>query len=132
MRQNHSTEAKREQGLQLTKELEAQFLGALRQCGRAEDTISGYRRNLERLRQSLSEDMILDRVTFSNWQMELLDQGYSPSTVNGCTAAVNSLLEFARRRDLQIDPLPQTQGEAVLPELTRSEYMRLLQAAKQG
>ncbi|MGI6181144.1 MAG: tyrosine-type recombinase/integrase [Agathobaculum sp.] len=130
MRQNHFAEAKQDRGLRLTRELEAQFLEALRQYGRAEDTINGYRRNLERLRQSLPEDMLLNHATLSNWQMELLNQGYSSSTVNGCTAAVNSLLEFARRRDLQIDPVPPTQGEAALPELTRSEYMRLLQTAK--
>ena len=58
-----------------------------------------------------------------------MEQGYSPGTVNSCTATVNSLLEFAGRRDLQAGQLPLNEG-TLLPELTRNEYLRLLQTAK--
>lgn len=58
-----------------------------------------------------------------------MKQGYSSSTVNGCTATVNSLLEFAGRQDLRVEQVPPDEN-APLPELTRNEYLRLLQTAK--
>ena len=116
-------------GLRLTDELELRFLENLREHGRAKDTISVYRRNLSKLRKSLPEDSNLTPTFLSNWQAELLKQGYSPGTVNSCTATVNSLLEFAGRRDLQAGQLPINE-ETPLPELTRNEYLRLLQTAK--
>lgn len=116
-------------GLRLTDELELRFLENLREHGRTKNTISVYRRNLSKLRKSLPEGSNLDPAFLSNWQAELLKQGYSPGTVNSCTATVNSLLEFAGRRDLQAGQLPINE-ETPLPELTRNEYLRLLQTAK--
>lgn len=116
-------------GLRLTDELELRFLENLREHGRTKNTISVYRRNLSKLRKSLPEGSNLDTAFLSNWQAELLKQGYSPGTVNSCTATVNSLLEFAGRRDLQAGQLPINE-ETPLPELTRNEYLRLLQTAK--
>ena len=100
-----NTERSHRLGLCLTDELELRFLENLREHGRTKDTISVYRRNLSRLRKSLPEDSKLDPAFLSNWQSELLEQGYSPGTVNSCTATVTSLL-------------------------TRNEYLRLLQTAK--
>lgn len=126
---SENTERDHRPGLCLTDELELRFLENLREHGRAKDTISVYRRNLSKLRKSLPEDSNLTPAFLSNWQSELLDQGYSPGTVNSCTATVNSLLEFAGRRDLQAGQLPLNEG-TLLPELTRNEYLRLLQTAK--
>ena len=126
---SENTERDHRPGLCLTDELELRFLENLREHGRTKDTISVYRRNLSKLRKSLPEDSNLTPAFLSNWQSELLDQGYSPGTVNSCTATVNSLLEFAGRRDLQAGQLPLNEG-TLLPELTRNEYLRLLQTAK--
>ena len=126
---SENTERDHRPGLRLTDELELRFLENLREHGRAKDTISVYRRNLSKLRKSLPEDSNLTPAFLSNWQSELLEQGYSPGTVNSCTATVNSLLEFAGRRDLQAGQLPINE-ETPLPELTRNEYLRLLQTAK--
>ena len=126
---SENTERDHRPGLCLTDELELRFLENLREHGRAKDTISVYRRNLSKLRKSLPEDSNLTPTFLSNWQSELLDQGYSPGTVNSCTATVNRLLEFAGRRDLQAGQLPLNEG-TLLPELTRNEYLRLLQTAK--
>ena len=109
--------------------MELRFLENLREHGRTKNTISVYRRNLSKLRKSLPEGSNLDPAFLSNWQAELLKQGYSPGTVNSCTATVNSLLEFAGGRDLQAGQLPINE-ETPLPELTRNEYLRLLQTAK--
>ena len=126
---SENTERLSRPGLRLTDELELRFLENLREHGRTKGTISTYRRNLSKLRKSLPEDSNLTPAFLSNWQSELLEQGYSPGTVNSCTATVNSLLEFAGRRDLQAGQLPLNEG-TLLPELTRNEYLRLLQTAK--
>ncbi len=126
---SESTERLRRPGLCLTEELELRFLESLRAHGRTKETISVYRRNLSKLRKSLPEDRELDSEVISNWQEELLKQGYSSSTVNGCTATVNSLLEFAGRQDLRVEQVPPDEN-VPLPELTRNEYLRLLQTAK--
>ena len=126
---SENTERLSRPGLRLTDELELRFLENLREHGRTKGTISTYRRNLSKLRKSLPEDSNLDPAFLSNWQAELLEQGYSPGTVNSCTATVNGLLEFAGRRDLQAGQIP-INGEASSPELTRNEYLRLLQTAK--
>lgn len=126
---SENTERDHRPGLCLTDELELRFLENLREHGRAKDTISVYRRNLSKLRKSLPEDRELDSEVISNWQKELLKQGYSSSTVNGCTATVNSLLEFAGRQELRVEQVPPDEN-APLPELTRNEYLQLLQTAK--
>ena len=126
---SENTERDHRPGLCLTDELELRFLENLREHGRTKETISGYRRNLSKLRKSLPEDRELDSEVISNWQKELLKQGYSSSTVNGCTATVNSLLEFAGRQELQVEQVPPDEN-APLPELTRNEYLQLLQTAK--
>lgn len=126
---SENTERLSRPGLRLTDELELRFLENLREHGRTKGTISAYRRNLSKLRKYLPEDSNLDPAFLSSWQSELLEQGYSPGTVNSCTATVNGLLEFAGRRDLQAGQIP-INGEVSSPELTRNEYLRLLQAAK--
>lgn len=126
---SENTERLSRPGLRLTDELELRFLENLREHGRTKGTISTYRRNLSKLRKYLPEDSNLDPAFLSSWQSELLEQGYSPGTVNSCTATVNGLLEFAGRRDLQAEQLP-INKETPLPELTRNEYLRLLQTAK--
>ena len=126
---SENTERDHRPGLCLTDELELRFLENLREHGRTKETISGYRRNLSKLRKSLPEDRELDSEVISNLQKELLKQGYSSSTVNGCTATVNSLLEFAGRQELRVEQVPPDEN-APLPELTRNEYLQLLQTAK--
>ena len=126
---SENTERDHRPGLCLTDELELRFLENLREHGRTKDTISVYRRNLSRLRKSLPEASKLDPAFLSNSQSELLEQGYSPGTVNSCTATVNSLLEFAGRQDLRVEQVSPDEN-IPLPELTRNEYLRLLQTAK--
>ena len=126
---SENTERLSRPGLRLTDELELRFLENLREHGRTKGTISTYRRNLSKLRKYLPEDSNLAPSFLPIWQSELLEQGYSPSTVNSCTATVNSLLEFAGRQDLQTRQIP-INVETPSPELTRNEYLQLLQAAK--
>ena len=90
---SENTERLSRPGLRLTDELELRFLENLREHGRTKGTISTYRRNLSKLRKYLPEDSNLDPAFLSSWQSELLEQGYSPGTVNSCTATVNETPE---------------------------------------
>ena len=59
----------------------------------------------------------------------MLAEGYAPRTVNARISAVNSLLAYLGRRDLQwIAPV--AAAEPARPELTREEYLRLLHTAR--
>ena len=58
----------------------------------------------------------------------LREQGYCPSTINSAVSAANSLLAFCGRRGWQVMPAPPPETEQ--PELTREEYLRLLQTAR--
>ena len=104
------------------------FLKALQKKGRQTSTVESYRRSLHALYQALPEKKELSRRFFAGWQKSLTEQGDSVRTVNAKTAAVNSFLAYLGRRELQLQPLPLP--EDVQPELTRAEYLRLLQMAK--
>ena len=77
----------------------------------------------------LPSDKRVGPGTLSAWRGALLEAGYSPGTVNTHLSAANGLLGCLGRRDLQLagqlEPEPSIQ-----PELTRAEYLRLLQAAR--
>lgn len=118
-----------QESLPLTPELFDEFLSSLRQKGRTPDTLLAYRRSLNLLYQSLRGEKLLCRSTLNAWRDQLLASGYAPRTVNLCISAANSLLEYCGRRELQV-PSPLKPEQAIQPELTRSEYLRLLSAAR--
>lgn len=116
-------------GLSLTPELFDEFLDGLRRKGRTPDTLLTYRRSLNLLYGYLQEEKLLCHGTLEAWRNHLLESGYAARTVNLCISAANSLLEYCGRRELQV-PAPLKPGQAVQPELTRSEYLRLLSTAR--
>ena len=67
----------------------------------------------------------IGRGTLRQWREQLLDQGYSPSTVNTSVSAANSFLEWLGCREFQLTGRLSCGRDAQL-ELTRSEYLRLL------
>lgn len=111
-----------------TDQIEA-FLESLADRGRAAGTIQSYRRSLLQFYQALPPDKRVDRDALVRWRDGLLRDGYTPQTANAALSAANGLLEFLGRRDLQLigqlEPAPEPQ-----PELTRTEYLRLLSAAR--
>ncbi|MDO4314208.1 MAG: site-specific integrase [Oscillospiraceae bacterium] len=116
-------------GLHITPHLIDEFLSCLQQKGYTPDTLYTYRRSLELLYGSLPESKQLRRGTLEQWQSALLAEGYAARTVNVCVSAANSLLEYAGRRDLQVKK-PLAPGGQLQPELTRTEYLRLLSTAR--
>ena len=117
------------ESLLLTEELIAQFLLEKERRGCVSDTVSGYRRHLLQLYQELPEDKEIRPGTLENWQFMLVEKGYAARTVNNWLSAANSLMEFCGRRELQVPDLP-LPADDVQPELTRTEYLRLLSAAR--
>ena len=105
------------------------YLADLTAKGRSADTVRMYAARLRTLWEDLPPDKQVRREPLADWQDTLLDRGYSPGTVNTHLSAANGLLEHMGRRDLQLvgqlDAVPEVQ-----PELTRTEYLRLLQTAR--
>lgn len=116
--------------VQITEEQVEMYLTSLAEKGRASGTLQTYRRCLEHLRQSLPAGQALTQGTLLRWQGQLLAEGYSPSTINTCLSVVNNFLDFLGRRDLQLPRQPGAAGEGGTPELSRGEYLRLLQTAR--
>lgn len=118
-----------EAGIVLSPERVEEFLGTLEGKGGAEGTLKRYRYNLNLLYADLPPDKEIRRGTLARWRESLLERGYAASTVNVSISAANSFLAYWGRRELQLMERlePQTEFQ---PEMTRSEYLRLLSTAR--
>ena len=118
-----------DQPARITTESVRAYLADLSARGRSVATVRRYASGLRTLWEDLPPDKLVRRETLVDWQNKLLDRGYSPGSVNIHLSAANGLLEYMGRRDLQLvgqlDAVPEIQ-----PELTRTEYLRLLQTAR--
>ena len=105
------------------------YLDRLTAKGRGASTVKNYSNKLTMFYQELPEGKQVTEQVLLDWRQSLLERGYSPNTVNTYLTAVNGLLEYMGRRDLQLvgqlDAVPEIQ-----PELTRTEYLRLLETAR--
>lgn len=115
--------------LVITQEQILAFLDHLREKGSAPGSLEKYRRDLQSFYAMLPEDKRVERDTLARWRAALLEDGYAPRTVNSHISAVNSLLEYLKRREYQLPGQLEIPG-GVQPELTRSEYLRLLSTAR--
>lgn len=113
----------------LTPESIAEYLGFYQKQGYAEETLQSYQRKLEKLYDDLPDDKIIRLGFMDQWRDQLLAEGYSASSVNGFLSASNTFLKFIGRRGLQAAEKVKPE-KAPQPELTRTEYLRLLQTAK--
>ncbi|MDE7218942.1 MAG: tyrosine-type recombinase/integrase [Oscillospiraceae bacterium] len=107
------------------------FSDCLRAEDRSKGTIDKYRRDAERFAAWLGERAV-SRELASAWRDALLEQGCAPATVNSMVSAVNRLLKFLGREDCLIRFL-RVQRRAFREqgrELTREEYRRLLETAR--
>ncbi len=115
--------------LALTLESINRYLDFYREQGYSPETFEGYGRKLKKLYDDLPEDKVIRQGFMDSWRVKLLEEGYSASTVNGFLSASNTFLEFIGHRELQATEKVRIEN-APQPELTRTEYLRLLQAAK--
>lgn len=114
----------------LMKEQIGSFLEELRKRNYTEDTMKTYRRALEDLYAYLPEDKIILRGTLAKWREDMLERNYAVRTINNRITIANSFLEYLDRREFQLQG-PLRLEEDIQPELTRTEYLRLLSTAKQ-
>ena len=115
-------------GLQMTKADIDCFLNEWETKGCLTDTLEHYRNILERFYHVLPEDKHIRRDTLARWQEDLRQGGYAPATINKIFSVCNTWLDFMGCREYQQDLLEPE--DKLQPELTRSEYYRLLQTAK--
>lgn len=115
--------------LTVTWEEVCRYLDSLAARGRRRETIQVYRPELEAFYHFLPEDKRVAADTLELWRAALLREGYSPGTANTHVSAANGLLAYLGRRDLQLIGQLDTEEE-IQPELSRTEYLRLLATAR--
>lgn len=115
--------------LTVTWEEVCRYLDSLAARGRRRETIQVYRPKLEAFYHFLPEDKRVAADTLELWRAALLLEGYSPGTANTHVSAANGMLAYLGRRDLQLIGQLDTEEE-IQPELSRTEYLRLLATAR--
>jgi len=114
----------------LTPELIDSYMDYLRAKGRVQGTIDSYQRKLKRLYGDLPEaGKAVGRDTLGLWRGKLARDGYSAAAINQFVIAANGYLEYMGAREFQVTDKLEVSDE-FQPELTRSEYLRLLSAAR--
>ncbi len=108
-----------------------EYIRHLEKVGLATLTCRDYRRVLLRLYDSLPEKKTVDQETMACWKKELKKQGYSWESMRRETSIVNGYLRYLNLPNGDYS-LEKAQGEPEVPqpELTRAEYLRLLQTAR--
>ena len=117
------------EGISLVPEIIEQFLESMKAKGRVKGTLEWYRRGLCKLYDELPEDRIIRHGTLNSWREKLIEDKYSASTINTYIVAANGYLDFIGARDYQlVDKIKISNN--LQPELSRTEYLRLLSAAR--
>jgi len=127
---NGAMRRRQEKEVTLTPESIDGYLEHLRSAGRVQGTLDSYRRKIGRLYQTLpEEDKSIRRDTLPWWREKLAEEGYSAAGINQFVIVVNGYLGYMGARELQVTDRLESAEEPQL-ELTRSEYLRLLSAAR--
>lgn len=119
----------RDAGVLVTPSDIERFLAEWEARGRVEGTLKWYRRGLYQMYEMLPADRRIRQGTLSTWRDDLVKAGYATNTINLYLSVANTYLEFLDRREYQL-PGSLQQEEQHQPELSRVEYLRLLQTAK--
>ena len=113
----------------MSEEIIDRFLDSQNEKGLGQSSLETYRRNLRKLYEALPEGKFITEQTGAAWKEQLEAEGLSPRSINARLSAFNSLCAYLGRREYQVQEFLESE-KVVAPELTRSEYLRLLQAAK--
>ncbi len=115
-------------GVLMTKEDIEGYMSLLHAKGRTA-AAQQYRVILKQLYNDLPADKRIRKGTLACWVELLREKGYAPNTINGYAIMANGFLDYIGHRAYQLSDLPK-QKDNPQPELTRNEYLQLLQAAK--
>ena len=115
--------------VKLTPDILSDYGAHIRAQGRREDSVRNCELALHQFYDYLPEDKTIAKGTLLGWREYLLSENYAIRTVNSRVSTVNALLESMGFRDFQVTrQLDPKDFEA--PELTRREYIRMLQTAR--
>lgn len=114
--------------MKITEESIERFIDNIASDGKAQSTLDFYTRSLYRFREKVSEELPPDE-SFRAYRAYLEQEGYSVATVRAYLGAVSSYFRYS---GVLCFSLPEQRKEKDLPtrELTRSEYIRMLQTAR--
>lgn len=116
-------------GAVLAPEILADYAAKLRAQGRRTDSVRSCERVLRQFYDFLSADKLVGKDTLQAWRDQLLAEHYAVRSVNSKVSTLNALLESMGCREFQVTKqLPAEDFDT--PELTRQEYVRMLQTAK--
>ena len=117
------------EGVALTQTVLENYAEQLRRQGRREDSVRNFEKTFRQFYDALPDDKVIRRESLGLWRKRLLEEGYAIRTANIKVSVVNSLLESMDCREYQVSgQLDPEKYEH--PELTRQEYIRMLQTAK--
>lgn len=106
------------------------FLQKKMEAGNKEETIAEYRRILFAFRKWLPSDAILEKESLQQWKVSMQAEGaLAVRTINRRLTVGNQFMDFMGERNWQVSCIPLEDDEK--PVLSRGEYIRLLQAARQ-
>lgn len=113
-------------------ELVEAYLLDMEARGRSKTSIDSYRVILAGLQEFLEqqEGVELGADTAENWRSYLEENGYSRRTINKRISVLNGFVQFLGKREWQYTGPFTLPDRDIQPELVRTEYLRLLQAAK--
>lgn len=106
------------------------YLEYLREEERSELTIQKYHRDILRFSRFAGDEP--GKPMLLAWKAHLVREGYAPQTINSMLAAVNSFFDFLGQGSQRVKPLKcqRTIFRAKEQELTKAEYLRLLETAR--
>lgn len=110
-------------------EIEA-YLDNLKFKGRVDATRKQYSRALYLFYNALPAEKRIAYGSVAQWRDTMIAQGYANKTINFRTSVVNSFLEFLGHREYQMKEFLNNRTTVVTEDMTRSEYLRILQTAR--
>ena len=116
----------------LSKSQTIAFLHHLQGEEKSQNTIQKYLRDIHTFARFAANKSV-NKQTVINYKQYLLQNRYAPRSVNSMLASLNSLFAFLGWNDCRIKAV-KLQRQTYCPRertLTRAEYMRLCNAARQ-
>ena len=116
----------------LTSNLIEKYLSHMNQEEKSKNTIQKYSRDIENFMSYLGQNEIT-KEKIIEYKNKLISEKYSPRSINSILASINSFLRYMNKGDCAVKNI-RIQRQIYCPEekeLTKSEYKRLLQTAKQ-
>lgn len=121
------------EGRIITKDTITDFMRHLREEEKSDATTQKYIRDVIAFKAFTSETEIT-KETVITFKQNLVNDGYAVCSINSMLASLNSLFSFLGWSELKVKTI-KTQRQIYCPEekeLTKAEYMRLVNTAKQN